>query len=253
MTSTDEQPTSGGEEPWTGADTTGGEPRAAKIVFISDRDGEQRLYWMNPDGSEQAPISAGTGIERDPTWTANGAELLFTRGQDVWRLDLDSGVEVNLTDHPANDALEALSPDDAWFLFTSNRVDQTRDLFVMSAASGGEAIQVADAIEDESLWVSYSPDGGRIVFTTSTFGPDRLVVMNADGTGATDFAGPLGLTELGPPAWSPDGTRIAVSGQTDQPTPVLHVLNPDGTGLTPLTAGYASEPVWSPDGQRIGL
>jgi TolB protein len=47
------------------------------------------------------------------------------------------------------------------------------------------------------------------------------------------------------PAWSPDGTRIAFARNGE-----LFMINPDGTGLTPLgiTGG---NPAWSRDGSKI--
>ena len=56
------------------------------------------------------------------------------------------------------------------------------------------------------------------------------------------------------PSWSPDGTKIAFhsdrSGERH-----IHVMNPDGTGVTQLTFGTSSDfgPAWSPEGSKIAF
>ena len=76
--------------------------------------------------------------------------------------------------------------------------------------------------------------------------------MAADGSGLTLLA------DAGSqPAWSPDGTRIAFLGASNQQGNVqISVVQPDGSGLTQLASvdgfsDYANGPVWSLDGTRI--
>jgi Tol biopolymer transport system component len=95
---------------------------------------------------------------------------------------------------------------------------------------------------------AWSPDGSRLAFVRSghvftvNAATGRGRVMVTDGP-ETDSA----------PDWSPNGRRIAFlrtapSGQQD-----LYLINPDGTGLWPLTwtRRQEQEPRWTPDGQSI--
>jgi Tol biopolymer transport system component len=88
-----------------------------------------------------------------------------------------------------------------------------------------------------------------------------LYVMNADGSGKRKVT--RTAWGFGPPAWSPDGQKIAFDerldprkwgGQCAQACNVdIHVVNADGTGRRNLTRnpGYDAGAVWSPDGQKI--
>ena len=58
----------------------------------------------------------------------------------------------------------------------------------------------------------------------------------------------------GPPAISPDGTRIVIVGSDSSGNRTLLLRSLDNTALTPLPAtDDASYPFWSPDGRRIGF
>src|SRR6266508_4573349 len=79
----------------------------------------------------------------------------------------------------------------------------------------------------------------------------RICTMVPDGTSVRDVMDGYdkGLVVAGyTPAWSPDGTKLAFTGD-DGKTDGLYVMNADGTGFRWLAEG--SRPVWSPDGSRI--
>ena len=84
---------------------------------------------------------------------------------------------------------------------------------------------------------SWSPDGGRIAFSSSRNGGSyQIYVMDSNGKNLRR------LTE-GPrdwfPAWSPDGQTIAFEGFGDkEPLLKIHVVAPDGTNWQRLGADF---------------
>jgi TolB protein len=95
--------------------------------------------------------------------------------------------------------------------------------------------------------------GGKIAFVTFVGnGPDRLAVVNANGSGFRVLRTVDGLIDR--PAWSPDGRRIAVSiSSKNGLSTVLYVMNANSTGVKPLARGFFLSPAWAPSGTKIAV
>src|SRR5919107_4812477 len=120
----------------------------------------------------------------------------------------------------------------------------------------------AYACEDEA---SVDPGGslvgedGLIVFTRATrFTPpdfeSDLYAIGVDGTDERRLTGSPGLDAF--PAWSPDGSKIAFSGNAGGDNAEIYTMKADGshrTRLTDIPGGDHWPLTWSPDGTRIAF
>ena len=80
-------------------------------------------------------------------------------------------------------------------------------------------------------------------------------MINANGTGVTQLT--FNTYEERPPAWSPDGSRIAFIGRVGARGGVnnfeICIINADGTNLVQLTDNgvFDGTMTWSPDGHKV--
>jgi hypothetical protein len=85
-----------------------------------------RLQLIRPDGAELRSLGEGEA----PAWTPDSDQVVFTRGGNLWRSNLDGTSEVLIAN--TNGAREvAVSPDGAWVAFTRlNPGNNKRDVWV---------------------------------------------------------------------------------------------------------------------------
>jgi Tol biopolymer transport system component/cytochrome c-type biogenesis protein CcmH/NrfG len=87
---------------------------------------------------------------------------------------------------------------------------------------------------------------GKLAFTLWNGTKYDVWVANVDGSGRTGI-----IWEMRQPAFSPDGSKIAVNGEAHFHMN-LHVADANGSNLIEVTTNFEdSRPGWSPDGSRI--
>ena len=120
----------------------------------------------------------------------------------------------------------------------------TYGAIVLSRGGGDEIVG--------DLYLSWSPNGSEIAFTSDRDGNQEIFVVDIDTGEETSLTNSEGPDSH--PAWSPAGNKIAFLstrfGGTD-----IYVIDPDGSNLTNLTrlSSQYTAPVWSPDGSRIAF
>ena len=216
------------------------------IAFETDRDGNNEIYVMNPDGSGQTNITSTTEWEYDPVFSPDGSRIAFVREtpqSDIWVMNSDGSNGINLSGPDTvvgtNGVYPTWSPDGSLIAYADNA-----DIWVMSAADGSNKTNLTNttgniAAEGQPAWSST----GLIAYTRN----NDLWVMEADGSSPRAISTATG-TESNPD-WSPDGTKLVfqIGGE-------IWVANADGSSPVAIVSGAGEagrEPAWSPDGTKI--
>ncbi len=225
----------------------------AKIAFSSNRDGNDEIYVMNPDGSEQVRLTNNAAADNSPVWSPDGARIAFYSNRDgnneIYVMNADGANQVRLTNNAAADDLPVWSPNGGRIAFLSNR-DGNLEIYVMNADGGNQVRLTNNAtLDDLPAW---SPDGNRIAFLSNRDGNLEIYVMNADGTNQVRLTNNAAADNF--PVWSPDGAKIAFSSDRDGNLEI-YVMNADGGNQVRLTNNAAADnsPVWAPGGGRLAF
>src|SRR5215203_453809 len=96
-----------------------------KIAFMSDRDGNEEVYVMNPDGSGPANLTKNPAIDLQPAFSPAGKKIVFQTDRDdnpeIYTMNANGSNPTRLTNNPANDAQPTYAPDGNKIAFASNR------------------------------------------------------------------------------------------------------------------------------------
>jgi Tol biopolymer transport system component len=101
--------------------------------------------------------------------------------------------------------------------------------------------------------LSWSPDGGRLAYSTNADPLESAVIYTVDADGGALRTVAEEWQNGGDPRWSPDGTRIAFTSygtRYDPRPPEIWVIDADGSNGQRLVEG-AADPSWSPDSQSL--
>lgn len=200
-------------------------------------------------GSVDSDASAGNGglVWVSKRAVRDGAE----RDGEIWYLRDGTRVPARLTDDATADTRPALSPDGSSVAFVSERTG-SKDIFVIGVDGRGlRQVTSGPAAEDSPSW---SPDGGRLVFSGTGEDPaGDLYTVPAGGGPPTRLTNDPGADTQ--PAWAPTGSRIAFTTTRFDPAGDVVVMADTGGGLTRAVPepGDSSEPAWSPDGARLAF
>ena len=229
----------------------------SEIVFVSDREGENKIYIMNADGSGVRRLTNTEFNELSPAWSPDASRVAFEHGGtgklQIYVVGRDGSDIRQITDHPGGCGRAAWSPDGEWLAFQCG-LHPVTDIYV-AHADGSDNLRLTPLMNDKYFDgdPTWSPDGTRIAFTSSREivpGAGGIFIMNRDGSDIRQ------LTEFpafnATPDWSPDGNRIVFKSNRDGNFE-LYLINVDGSGLERITNNVATdgEPEWSADGRSI--
>jgi Tol biopolymer transport system component len=182
------------------------------IVFSSARGGTPRLWRIAVSGGEPELLEVGGDNASYPAISRQGQRLAYVNA-----FEATSIWRVNLGDSPGK---------------TSSRRK------VLSTTAGDALPQI-------------SPDGKKIVLSSSRSGRYEIWVCDGDGSNLLQLTR-LGSPATGTPRWSPDGRYIAFDTRLDEQSDI-YVISANGGSPRRLTEDPGEDvvPSWSRDGHWI--
>jgi serine/threonine protein kinase len=190
-----------------------------QFAFASTRSGVSQIYIANGDGSNPLPLTDMPDGACQPTWSPDGAKLIFTS--------------------PCS------GPDDGF---------ANSSLYVINAEGTNQAPLLDEPGGDyDPAW---SPDGKKVAFTSNRLGRPSIFVFDvAANTTTLLFESTGNFLEARSPAWSHANNLIAFVA--DRGISEIWAMPDTGTSQDAVQLVYNGgdhvdfDPVWSPDGQYV--
>ena len=252
-----------------GPATAAGPPATGRIAF-SDFVTNQ-IYAVNPDGTGLAQLThEPTGIAaRWPGWSPDGSRILFVRFNlsngmgRIWIMNADgTGPRQLASDAPGyRDYQPSYAPDGRHIVFSRCSPNDGLCAIWIMRSDGTDRHLVIPFIEAPNETNNFdpkiSPDGRRISYDRFGFNGiiSQVWVAGISGRHARPLTAPR-LEAVGP-SWSPDGSHIAFTTNSDRPQSSIYVMRATGTGVTRLatskwpTNNFGS--AYSPGGGQIAF
>ena len=205
----------------------------ARVVFVSDRDGNGELYRMLPDGrSVQRLTFTSNAWENAPAGSPDGRWIAYERTDggnpaysQIWLMSRDGRGATMLTDGPFNNLHPTWSADSRRIALASDR-DGDWEIYVMDLATRG-LVKLTDNTRDD-MHPDWSKLNGRIAFTAyRTPSNGEIFSMAADGSALAQVTSDF--DDVGP-SWSPGGERLAFWGSRPQGQG-LYTVRSDGSDV----------------------
>ncbi len=236
-----------------------------RIAFVSDRDGNDEIYDMRPNGSAQTNLTNNLAEDFVPSYSPDGRRIAFTSERDgnleLYVMDADGSDQRRITFNDQLDVDPAWSPDGKRLVFVRGPMPASEeepppappDLWIVDLKDGEER-QVTNSPTAEETEPQWSPNGARIAFDSDAdeLGNIDVYTIRPTGRGLRRLTSAPGFD--GGPNYSPDGRRIAFDSERTG-NPDVFVMRANGERQTQLTDDPRNDILscYSPDGRFIAF
>ena len=260
---------------------------SSKIAFVSDRSDEVLQIWtMNPDGTDPRQLTFDPGEKTQPKWSPDGSRLLYVApggtddfgnnlDLDLWVINADGTGIAKVTSFEGDDTDPSWSPDGSTIAFTSNRANNTPQVFIKDSAcletpEGCGTVRASNvschvdfcAVESSPAWAPLGvdlpgwipADYSLAVLASINNAPSEIFVRPPEVAVPLDFDRHDQIRSLEDLSWSPDGLHFLFTWFYTRGVNEIYTARVEdrATTFTKLTSSNGNkEPVFSPDGQMV--
>lgn len=233
-----------------------------KIAFEGHPAGggtDSEIVVSNADGSAVTALTNNSVDDVDPAWSPDGTKIAFARFNgsvfEIWTMNADGTGQTAVVQLGKSTTHPTWSPAGNKLVFTYAFSGTDDDIYAADSSGVNSNVTPLAQTALNERDAAWQPGTSTIAFSkfNSSSGRYDIDFMTyPSGTPAPFLSG--AAADFTEPAWSPDGTKLAVRNGVSNVNDDIYLVNSDGSGYGPLPAPTSSNehnPAWSPEGQLV--
>lgn len=226
-----------------------------RIYFVSTRTGNQEIWVMDPDGSNQRQLTKFNTFTKEPAISQDGTKLAVARQAAAWEVNLfsvDPFRQLPFRNQKASlNSTPSFTPDGKQVVYSSSAGGCCRIFIADLDGSNSKPLNLEESINVEPTVNPKS--GNQIAFVSDRSGHPQIYTMNMDGTDVERVTN--GQGEATNPSWHPGGQLIAFAWTQGFAPGNFNIFYMDVVAQKPIQLthgeGKNENPSWAPDGVHI--
>jgi TolB protein len=226
----------------------------AKIAFIGERTGKKEIYVSDLFFGEVKQITRDNAQALGPRWAPDGSKLLYTSYYksgfpDIFQIDLNSYQRTTFVSFKGTNSGARYSPNGSQVAMVLSG-EGNAEIYVSDA--NGKRVSRRTRTDAVEASPCFSPDGGRIVFTSDAAGGPQLYIIPVGGGSmqrvATNISG-----YCAEPDWSrASPSKIAFTARIGRGYQIaVHDFSKGKSEQASNAPFDGVEPSWLPDGRHL--
>lgn len=226
----------------------------AKVAFIGERTGKKEIYVSDLFFGEVKQITRDNAQALGPRWAPDGSKLLYTSYYksgfpDIFQIDLNSYQRTTFVSFKGTNSGARYSPNGSQVAMVLSG-EGNAEIYVSDA--NGKRVSRRTRTDAVEASPCFSPDGGRIVFTSDAAGGPQLYIIPVGGGSmqrvATNISG-----YCAEPDWSrANPNKIAFTARIGRGYQIaVHDFSKGKSEQASNAPFDGVEPSWLPDGRHL--
>jgi len=226
----------------------------AKVAFIGERTGKKEVYVADLFFGEVKQITRDNAQALGPRWSPDGSKLLYTSYfksgfPDIFQIDLNSYQRTTFVSFKGTNSGARYSPNGSQVAMVLSG-EGNAEIYVSDA--NGKRVSRRTRTDAVEASPCFSPDGGRIVFTSDAAGGPQLYIIPVGGGSMqrvpTNISG-----YCAEPDWSrANPNKIAFTARIGRGYQIaVHDFSKGKSAQASNAPFDGVEPSWLPDGRHL--